>query len=105
MYLWKLYMYMFFLMVKCNCGSIFEGCGSLCLASSGLSPLQTAQRTAAGNSLMHSIVKLAAQTPAENSTIQQMTFNLLANAVVSHDCKGVLQKVGIHFISKLHKEV
>uniref|UniRef100_A0A670I8M4 Rotatin n=1 Tax=Podarcis muralis TaxID=64176 RepID=A0A670I8M4_PODMU len=68
------------------------GCGSLCLASSGLSPLQTAQRTAAGNSLMHSIVKLAAQTPAENSTIQQMTFNLLANAVVSHDCKGVLQK-------------
>ncbi|XP_033010709.1 rotatin [Lacerta agilis] len=68
------------------------GCGSLCLASSGLSPLQTAQRTAAGNSLMHSIVKLAAQTPAENSTIQHMTFNLLANAVVSHDCKGVLQK-------------
>ncbi|XP_061450623.1 rotatin isoform X2 [Rhineura floridana] len=69
-----------------------SGCGSLCVASGGLSPLQTAQRTAAGNSLMHSIVKLASQTPAENCIIQQMTFNLLANLVVSHDCKGVLQK-------------
>uniref|UniRef100_A0A8D2Q8C8 Rotatin n=1 Tax=Varanus komodoensis TaxID=61221 RepID=A0A8D2Q8C8_VARKO len=69
-----------------------SGCGSLCVSSSGLSPLQTAQRTAAGNSLMHSIVKLASQTPAENSVIQQMTFNLLANLVISHDCKGILQK-------------
>ncbi|XP_060630977.2 rotatin isoform X2 [Anolis sagrei] len=68
------------------------GCGTLCMASSGLSPLQTAQRTAAGNSLMHSIVKLASQTLAENSSIQQMTFSLLANLVVSHDCKSVLQK-------------
>ncbi|XP_042319434.1 rotatin isoform X2 [Sceloporus undulatus] len=70
------------------------GCGSLCTASSGLSPLQTAQRTAAGNSLMHSIVKLASQTLTENCVIQQMTFNLLANLVVSHDCKNILQKQG-----------
>ncbi|XP_053106081.1 rotatin isoform X3 [Hemicordylus capensis] len=69
-----------------------SGCGSLCMSSGRFSPLQTAQRTAAGNSLMHSIVKLASQTSAENSVIQQMTFNLLANVVVSHDCKGVLQK-------------
>ncbi|XP_066479673.1 rotatin [Tiliqua scincoides] len=69
-----------------------SGSGSLCVANGGLSPLQTVQRTAAGNSLMLSIVKLASQTPAENSIIQQMSFQLLANLVVSHDCKGVLQK-------------
>ncbi|KAJ6664400.1 hypothetical protein lerEdw1_007057 [Lerista edwardsae] len=69
-----------------------SGCGSLCVASGGLSPLQTVQRTAAGNSLMLSIVKLASQTPAESTPIQQMTFQLLANLVVCHDCKGVLQK-------------
>ncbi|XP_060100048.1 rotatin isoform X2 [Heteronotia binoei] len=69
-----------------------SGCSLLCVANGGLSPHQTAQRTAAGNLLMHSIVKLASQTPAENSIIQQMTFNLLANLVVAHDCKGILQK-------------
>uniref|UniRef100_A0A6J0TVC1 Rotatin n=1 Tax=Pogona vitticeps TaxID=103695 RepID=A0A6J0TVC1_9SAUR len=69
-----------------------SGCASLCVASGGLSPLQTAQRTATGNSLMHSVVKLAFHTLAENNNIQQMTFNLLANLVISHDCKNVLQK-------------
>ncbi|KAJ7338639.1 hypothetical protein JRQ81_012541, partial [Phrynocephalus forsythii] len=69
-----------------------SGCASLCATSGGLSPLQTAQRTATGNSLMHSIVKLASHTLAENSNIQQLTFNLLANLVISHDCKNVLQK-------------
>ncbi|XP_048363804.1 rotatin isoform X3 [Sphaerodactylus townsendi] len=69
-----------------------SGCSLLCIASSGLSPHQTIQRIAAGNSLMHSIVKLASQTPAEDSIIQQMTFNLLANLVIAHDCKGILQK-------------
>ncbi|XP_054840962.1 rotatin [Eublepharis macularius] len=68
------------------------GCSLLCTANAGLSPHQTVQRTAVGNSLMHNIVKLASQTPAENSIVQQMTFNLLANLVVAHDCKGVLQK-------------
>ncbi|XP_077208985.1 rotatin isoform X2 [Paroedura picta] len=68
------------------------GCSLLCMASGGLSPHQTAQRTAAGNSLMHSIVKLASQNSAENSIIQQMTFNLLANLIVAHDCKCILQK-------------
>nr|XP_056710923.1 rotatin [Euleptes europaea] len=69
-----------------------SGCSLLCIASSGLSPHPTAQRIAAGNSLMHSIVKLASQTPAENSIIQQMTFTLLANLVIAHDCRGILQK-------------
>uniref|UniRef100_A0A8C6XSL3 Rotatin n=1 Tax=Naja naja TaxID=35670 RepID=A0A8C6XSL3_NAJNA len=68
------------------------GCASLCVASSSLCSFQTTQRTAAGNPLMHNIMKLAIQTLSENGIIQQMTFNLLANLVVSQDCKGVLQK-------------
>ncbi|XP_043364106.1 rotatin isoform X4 [Dermochelys coriacea] len=68
------------------------GCGSLCWASSGLSPFQTAQRSATSNSLMHSIIKLASQTLTENSTIQRMVFTLLSNLAISHDCKGVIQK-------------
>ncbi|XP_070603560.1 rotatin isoform X2 [Erythrolamprus reginae] len=69
-----------------------SGCASLCVASCSLCSFQTTQRTAAGNSLMHNIMKLATQTLSENGIIQQMTFNLLANLVVSQDCKGVLQK-------------
>uniref|UniRef100_A0A8C8RCN7 Rotatin n=1 Tax=Pelusios castaneus TaxID=367368 RepID=A0A8C8RCN7_9SAUR len=68
------------------------GCGSLCWGTSGLSPFQTAQRSAASNSLMHSIIKLASQTPTENSAIQHMVFTLLSNLVVSHDCKSAIQK-------------
>uniref|UniRef100_A0A670ZPV2 Rotatin n=1 Tax=Pseudonaja textilis TaxID=8673 RepID=A0A670ZPV2_PSETE len=69
-----------------------SGCASLCVASSSLCSFQTTQRTAAGNPLMHNIMKLATQTLSENGIIQQMTFNLLANLVVSQDCRGVLQK-------------
>uniref|UniRef100_A0A8C3SN88 Rotatin n=1 Tax=Chelydra serpentina TaxID=8475 RepID=A0A8C3SN88_CHESE len=68
------------------------GCGSLCWASSGLSPFQTAQRSATSNSLIHSIIKLASQTLTENSAIQRMVFTLLSNLAISHDCKGVIQK-------------
>lgn len=83
------------LIFTCNNILIFKGCASLCVASSSLCSFQTTQRTATGNSLMHNIMKLATQTLSENGIIQQMTFNLLANLVVSQDCKGVLQKVGI----------
>ncbi|XP_077666613.1 rotatin isoform X4 [Eretmochelys imbricata] len=68
------------------------GCGSLCWASGGLSPFQTAQRSATSNSLMLSIIKLASQTLTENSAIQRMVFTLLSNLAISHDCKGVIQK-------------
>uniref|UniRef100_A0A8D0L753 Rotatin n=1 Tax=Sphenodon punctatus TaxID=8508 RepID=A0A8D0L753_SPHPU len=69
-----------------------SGCGSLCWASGGPSLVQTTQRSAVGNSLMHSIVKIASQAPPENNIIQQMAFTLLSNLVVSHDCRGVIQK-------------
>ncbi|XP_074940694.1 rotatin isoform X2 [Phalacrocorax aristotelis] len=67
------------------------GCASLCWASGGQSSLASA-RSAAGNSLMHSILKLASQVSNDNSPIQQVVFCLLSNLALSHDCKGIIQK-------------
>ncbi|NXY68830.1 RTTN protein, partial [Glareola pratincola] len=67
------------------------GCVSLCWASGGQSSLPSA-RSAAGNSLMHNILKLASQVSNDNSPIQQVVFCLLSNLALSHDCKGIIQK-------------
>ncbi|NWY56842.1 RTTN protein, partial [Chionis minor] len=67
------------------------GCTSLCWASGGQSSLPSA-RSAAGNSLMHYILKLASQVSNDNSPIQQVVFCLLSNLALSHDCKGIIQK-------------
>ncbi|NWS60195.1 RTTN protein, partial [Chunga burmeisteri] len=67
------------------------GCASLCWASGGQSSLPSA-RSAAGNSLMHNVLKLASQVSNDNSPIQQVVFCLLSNLALSHDCKGIIQK-------------
>ncbi|XP_009469615.1 PREDICTED: rotatin [Nipponia nippon] len=67
------------------------GCASLCWASGGQSSFPSA-RSAAGNSLMHNILKLASQVSNDNSPIQQVVFCLLSNLALSHDCKGIIQK-------------
>ncbi|XP_069709364.1 rotatin isoform X1 [Phaenicophaeus curvirostris] len=67
------------------------GCSSLCWASGGQSSLPSA-RSAAGNSLMHNILKLASQVSNDRSPIQQVVFCLLSNLALSHDCKGLIQK-------------
>ncbi|KAJ7427891.1 hypothetical protein WISP_03146 [Willisornis vidua] len=67
------------------------GCASVCWASGGQSSLPSA-RGAAGNSLMHSILKLASQVSNDNSPVQQVVFCLISNLALSHDCKGIIQK-------------
>ncbi|NXE98487.1 RTTN protein, partial [Menura novaehollandiae] len=67
------------------------GCASLCWASGGQSSLPSA-RSAAGNSLMHNILKLASQVSNDNSPVQQVVFCLISNLALSHDCKGIIQK-------------
>uniref|UniRef100_A0A8C3K8K8 Rotatin n=1 Tax=Calidris pygmaea TaxID=425635 RepID=A0A8C3K8K8_9CHAR len=67
------------------------GCASLCWAAGGQSSLPSA-RGAAGNSLMHNLLKLASQVSNDNSPIQQVVFCLLSNLALSHDCKGIIQK-------------
>ncbi|XP_049686242.1 rotatin isoform X2 [Accipiter gentilis] len=68
-----------------------SGCASLCWASGGQTSLLSA-RSAAGNSLMHNILKLASQVSNDNGPIQQVVFCLLSNLALSHDCKGIIQK-------------
>ncbi|XP_039107872.1 rotatin isoform X2 [Hyaena hyaena] len=67
-----------------------NGCSSLCWSSCG--PVHAAYRGAPGASLMGCILRLASQTPLENTAVQQMVFMFLSNLALSHDCKGVIQK-------------
>uniref|UniRef100_A0A8C9MY58 Rotatin n=1 Tax=Serinus canaria TaxID=9135 RepID=A0A8C9MY58_SERCA len=67
------------------------GCASLCWGSGGQSSLPSA-RSAAGNSLMHYILKLASHVSNDNSPVQQVVFSLISNLALSHDCKGIIQK-------------
>ncbi|NXP37587.1 RTTN protein, partial [Leiothrix lutea] len=67
------------------------GCASLCWAAGGQSSLPSA-RSAAGNSLMHYILKLASLVSNDNSPVQQVVFCLISNLALSHDCKGIIQK-------------
>ncbi|NXA33543.1 RTTN protein, partial [Eudromia elegans] len=67
------------------------GCSSLCLASAGQTQLPSV-RSAAGNSLMHNIMKLATPISNDSSPIQMVVFGLLSNLALSHDCRGVIQK-------------
>ncbi|NWV05447.1 RTTN protein, partial [Ptilonorhynchus violaceus] len=67
------------------------GCASLCWASGGQSSFPSA-RSAAGNSLMHYILKLASQVSNDNSPVQHVVFCLISNLALSHDCKGIIQK-------------
>ncbi|XP_057680380.1 rotatin isoform X1 [Corythoichthys intestinalis] len=66
-----------------------KACSSLCSGGSGVLP---GPKAAASGSLMHSIMKLASGTAPDNSTIQKLAFSLLANSVMSRDCRGILQK-------------
>lgn len=42
---------------------------------------------------MHSVMKLASALAPDNSIIQNLAFSLLANLVMSRDCRCLLQKV------------
>ncbi|XP_067837545.1 rotatin isoform X1 [Heptranchias perlo] len=67
-------------------------CASLCCGSGAPLVPHSSQRGLAGNSLVHMIMKQALQKTHDNSTIQQIAFAVLSNLVMSHECKGVLQK-------------
>ncbi|XP_072544678.1 rotatin isoform X2 [Salminus brasiliensis] len=80
-----------------NCSTACRAvCGSGC--SSGHAPLP---RVPVTNSLMHGVMKLAAQVPPDNSHIHSLAFSLLTNVTISRDCRGLLQKSNFlqHFLS------
>lgn len=51
------------------------------------------QKGVGGNALVHMIMKQALQKMHDNHSIQQLAFAVLSNLVMSHECKGILQKV------------
>lgn len=55
------------------------------------------------------VLKLASQVPPENTGVQQMAFMFLSNLALSHDCKGVIQKVStstlLHTMKKILSEI
>ncbi|XP_061778049.1 rotatin isoform X2 [Nerophis ophidion] len=64
-------------------------CTSVCGSGPGVAP---GQKGTSGGSLMHSVIRLASGVAADHSPIQKLSFFLLANLVMSRDCRGVLQK-------------
>ncbi|KAL6462919.1 hypothetical protein MHYP_G00293410 [Metynnis hypsauchen] len=75
-------------------------CRAVC-GSSSSSSHSTVPRVPLTNSLMHGVMKLAAQVVPDNSSIHSLAFSLLANLTVSRDCRGLLQKSNFlqHFLS------
>uniref|UniRef100_A0A8B9HVU0 Rotatin N-terminal domain-containing protein n=1 Tax=Astyanax mexicanus TaxID=7994 RepID=A0A8B9HVU0_ASTMX len=71
-------------------------CGSGCISGHASLP-----RVAVTNSLMHGVMKLAAQVPPDNSNIHSLSFSLLTNLSISRDSRGLLQKSNFlqHFLS------
>uniref|UniRef100_A0A3Q4GE24 Rotatin n=1 Tax=Neolamprologus brichardi TaxID=32507 RepID=A0A3Q4GE24_NEOBR len=64
-------------------------CSSLCGSGPGLVP---GSKSSSTSSLMHSVMKLASALAPDNSIIQNLAFSLLANLVMSRDCRCLLQK-------------
>ncbi|XP_067888445.1 rotatin isoform X3 [Heterodontus francisci] len=69
-----------------------SSCAALCCGSGAPLVSHSSQRALTGSSLVHMIMKQALQKTHDNSTIQQMAFAVLSNLVMSHECKGMLQK-------------
>ncbi|KAI4902317.1 hypothetical protein NFI96_016186, partial [Prochilodus magdalenae] len=80
-----------------NCST---ACSAVCGSSSSLGQ-STVPRVPVTNSLMHGVMKLAAQGVPDNSSIHSLAFSLLANLTISRDCRGLLQKSNFlqHFLS------
>ncbi|XP_026147911.1 rotatin isoform X2 [Mastacembelus armatus] len=64
-------------------------CSSLCGGGPGIVP---GSKGTSSTSVMHCVMKLASGLAPDNSPTQKLAFSLLANLVVSRDCRGVLQK-------------
>lgn len=75
-------------MEDCSFHVFLSGCSALC----GSCPA-SGSKASLGNSLMHSVMKLASGVAPDNSSIQKLAFFLLANLSLSRDCRGSLQKV------------
>ncbi|XP_061614048.1 rotatin isoform X3 [Phyllopteryx taeniolatus] len=64
-------------------------CSSICGGGAGVAP---GPKGTPSGSLMQSILRLVSGIAPDNSPIQKLSFSLLANLVMSRDCRCILQK-------------
>ncbi|XP_054621802.1 rotatin isoform X2 [Dunckerocampus dactyliophorus] len=64
-------------------------CSSVCGGGPGVAP---GPKGTSSGSLVHSVMRLASVVATDSGPIQKLSFSLLANLVMSRDCRGVLQK-------------
>uniref|UniRef100_A0A8C2ZKS9 Rotatin n=1 Tax=Cyclopterus lumpus TaxID=8103 RepID=A0A8C2ZKS9_CYCLU len=64
-------------------------CSCVCGGGPSVAP---GSKGSPGNSLMHSVMKLASGVAPDNSPVQKLSFCLLANLAMSRDCRCLLQK-------------
>ncbi|CAJ0938647.1 unnamed protein product [Ranitomeya imitator] len=64
---------------------------SLCWTNTGVMSTQPSQKSSAGNSILHNVLKLGAD-PSCSSLTQQAVFGLLSNVADTQDCRCIIQK-------------
>ncbi|KAG9479116.1 hypothetical protein GDO78_012662 [Eleutherodactylus coqui] len=64
----------------------------LCWTNPGVMSNQTSQKSPTGNSILHNVLKMAADPLSCSSLIQQAVFGLLSNVADTQDCKCIIQK-------------
>ncbi|KAM9308326.1 rotatin [Gastrophryne carolinensis] len=76
------------------------GCSSLCLSNTGNLATQPSQKSQTSSSLLHSVLKIAAEPTVWHNHTQQVIFDLLSNLASTQDCKCIIQKSNFlqHFL-------
>ncbi|XP_063779458.1 rotatin isoform X2 [Pseudophryne corroboree] len=67
-------------------------CSSLCWTNTTVTTSQPSQKSQMNNSLLHSVLKIAAEPVSSGTNTQQVAFGLLSNLVGTQDCKCIIQK-------------
>ncbi|XP_073535059.1 rotatin isoform X1 [Phyllobates terribilis] len=65
---------------------------SLCWTNTGVMSTQPSQKSPTGNSILHNVLKLAADPSSCSSLTQHAAFGLLSNVANTQDCKCIIQK-------------
>ncbi|XP_072267604.1 rotatin isoform X2 [Pyxicephalus adspersus] len=76
-------------------------CSSLCWMNTGVMAVQSSQKPQTSSSIIHNVLKMAAEPTSYTNHTQQVLFGLLSNLSGTQDCKGIMQKNNFlqHFLS------
>ncbi|KAM3929425.1 rotatin [Leptodactylus fuscus] len=65
---------------------------SLCWTNTAVTATQPSQKSPTGGSILHNVLKIAADPSSCSGNVQQGVFGLLSNAADTQDCKCIIQK-------------